>query len=135
MVSSVNVWWKSNKLSLPSVVNNKVNTSWMRKEATFASFARLNVLSAFISWSCAPWELSSTNWFFSVYQKRSCCMHALITASLYTGSLQCTFVGLQSSVCQQGWPWGSRNAMNNWLKSCLFSGCTAACILTILCSF
>lgn len=67
------------------------------------------------------WELSAANCFFSVYQKHICCVRALVTASLYSGSLQYTFVGLQSSVCQQGWPSGNESAMNNWLKGRVYT--------------
>lgn len=108
----------TNKPSPPSVLSTR---EWENMPHLHPLLA-LNVLSALISWSYAPWELSAANWFFSVYQKRSCCMHALITASLYTGSLRCTFVALQSAVCQQGWPWGSRNAMNNWINGHVYIG-------------
>lgn len=116
ILSSYPVYWFFNKLLLPS--------QWIQgneKIRHICISCRLNILSTLISWSCAPWELSAANWFFSVYQKRRCCMCALITASLYTGSLQCTLDGLQSTVCQQGWPWGSRNAMNNWLKGYVYT--------------
>lgn len=88
------------------------------KRSQICSSCCLNVLSTFISWSCALWELPASNWFFRAYQNR---MHALIAASLNTGSLRCTFVGSQSTVCQQGWPRGSRNAMNNWLKGRVYT--------------
>lgn len=102
------------KLMSPSVKKKHVNEKI--KQICFPCC--LNVLSILISWSCALWELPAANWFFSAYQKR---MHALIAASLYTGSLRCTSVGLQSTVCQQGWPWGSRNVRNNWLKGRVYT--------------
>lgn len=50
--------------------------------------ARLNVLSAFISCPCAPWGLCAANWFFNAYRERSCRVHTLIMASLFSMSSQ-----------------------------------------------